>query len=370
MLASAKAQAVYATSDDTSDPCAYEFQLPAMLKVATEDDIEAYYTSLNMNTSKSKDIFPERSLKEQKRLFDREAREQRKKMSRKPRSQLLLGEPREEPKVYLYGEYPLHTMHQDSEPDGLQSSTYLRHPASPRSDVSDDRAGRTTVAQTLRNRSVSLHFTRPSQTLNSNHAAQTDKNPTEDATSDREFPTGDKRKPESGPDSESLILKRARLHHNGEHTSIKHLIYHSHHIADLTPEGQPLPTTPPDAPAPTRIGLTQAPDDDDEDEALPPTFPERSPAQHNPSPSPHQRVERATSSPFDFGPDPDESTLNAISAIEDTLLSGAKRFSNPANLDPAVFDGQDNYRSPSRHSKRSNAKKVRKMADGRLFFAA
>jgi len=136
---------MYTTGEDTLDPNDFEFELPIGIKAATEEEITAYYASLNMNTSKSKDIFPERSLQEQKRMFDREAREQRKqlsKRSRKSRSVVLPGEPPEEPMVYLYGEYPststssapttqldispdLHTIDQESH---IDFGTY--HPAS------------------------------------------------------------------------------------------------------------------------------------------------------------------------------------------------------------------------------------------------
>jgi len=107
VIASIKAQTMYTTGEDTLDLNNLGFELLIGIKAAREEEITAYYASLNMNTSTLKDIFPERSLQEQKCMFDREACEQRKqlsKRSRKSRSVVLPGEPCEEPMVYLYGE--------------------------------------------------------------------------------------------------------------------------------------------------------------------------------------------------------------------------------------------------------------------------
>jgi len=88
--------------DETLKSLAEEHELPQALNApATEEQMKAYYASLNTNTLKSKDIYPERSLKEQKRMFEKEQRDLNKQFRRKRRSFFMPG-PNPEPKLSLF----------------------------------------------------------------------------------------------------------------------------------------------------------------------------------------------------------------------------------------------------------------------------
>lgn len=62
-----------------------EHDLPKALQAATEEQVKEYYSFLNNKTLKA-DIYPERSLKELKRMFDKENRERKKKFKKGSRS--------------------------------------------------------------------------------------------------------------------------------------------------------------------------------------------------------------------------------------------------------------------------------------------
>lgn len=142
---------------------------------------------------------------------------------------------------------------------------------------------------------------------------------------------------------------------------------HSLLVLDVTPEGRPPSTIPPYAPVPHRIGHTVA--SADEDEPLPPTFPDKSGAQGD-SLSLFPSTQPATqpgSPEYDCGSELDQSALDELTLIEGAAASRSNTsFLKTANLThDRVFNPNLSSPTPSHSSRRVKAKK---MKDGKLFF--